>query len=175
MDPILRTSRLTRRALSPEDAAATARIMSPAIARWTGSWTGVETADDVGGRIARGLEAERAGRQLMRAITLSGTGELIGWAGVMRLEAEPERGSLGYWIGEAWFGQGYAKEAARAVLEAAWTALDLQVVEAAAQVANLASHRILLGLGLQPMGRRMEFASARGAADLCDWYELRRA
>jgi len=38
----------------------------------------------------------------------------------------------------------------------------------------VASHRILLGLGMRHMGRREEFAVARGAADLCDWYELRR-
>jgi ribosomal-protein-alanine N-acetyltransferase len=174
MDPILRTARLTLRPLSSKDAAATARIMSPAIARWTGSWTGVETAQTIGERIARSLQAERSRRHFMRAVTLTATGELIGWAGVMRLDAEPERGSLGYWIGEAWFGQGYAKEAARAVLDAAWAALDLQVIEGAVQVPNLASHRILLGLGLRRMGQRQEFASARGAADLCDWYEIRR-
>jgi RimJ/RimL family protein N-acetyltransferase len=92
----------------------------------------------------------------------------------MRTAAEPGRGSLGYWLGEAWFGQGYGKEAARAVLDAAWAALDLQVVEAAAQVGNTPSHKILEGLGMRHMGQRQEFATARGAADLCEWYELRR-
>jgi len=175
MDSILRTQRLTLRPLSAEDAAPSARIMSPAIARWTGSWTGVETAEEVGAKIKQSLEAERSGGRFMRAATLTGTGQLIGWVGVMRLKSEPERGSLGYWLGEAWFGQGYGKEAARATLDAAWDALDLQVIEAAVQVANTASHRILLGLGMRPMGQRMEFASARGVADLCEWYELRRA
>lgn len=174
MDSILRTPRLTLRPLSAGDAAPTARIMSPAIARWTGSWTGSETAQDVEGRIARTLEAERAGRGFMRAATLSGTGELIGWVGVTRTDAEPGRGSLGYWLGEAWFGRGYAKEAARAVLDAAWTVLDLKAIEGAAQVPNLASHRILLGLGMRHMGQREEFAIARGAADLCEWYEVGR-
>jgi ribosomal-protein-alanine N-acetyltransferase len=174
MHGLLRTPRLTLRPLMPEDAATSARIMSPAIARWTASWTGVETAEEVGGKIASSLEAERGGARLMRAITLAGTGELIGWAGVLRLGDDPERGSLGYWIGEAWFGQGYAKEAARAVVDAAWDALDIDVLEAAAQVGNHASHRILLGLGMRNMGQREEFARARGASDLCDWYELRR-
>jgi [ribosomal protein S5]-alanine N-acetyltransferase len=174
MDTTLPTARLTLRPLTPDDAAPSARIMSPAIARWTGSWTGVETAEEIEGRIVRSLEAERAGQRLMRAVALTGTGELIGWVGVMRLAAEPERGSLGYWLGEAWFGQGYGKEAARAAVEAAWAALDLQVIEAVAQVPNTASHRILLGLGMTHMGQRMEFARARGVADLCAWYELRR-
>lgn len=174
MDTILRTARLTLRPLEADDAAPSARIMSPAIGRWTGSWTGVETADKIGERIAHSLEAEREGNRLMRAVTLGGTGELIGWVGVMRLKTEPGRGSLGYWLGEAWFGQGYGKEAARAVVDAAWAALDLEAIEAVAQVGNVASHRILLGLGMRHMGQRMEFAPARGVADLCEWYEVRR-
>ena len=174
MDSILRTARLTLRPLSPDDAAPSARMMSPAIARWTGAWTGAETAEEVGERIARSLEAEQAGRRFMRAACLTETGELIGWVGVVRLDADPRRGSLGYWFGEAWFGQGYGKEAARAVFDASWDALDVHVIEAAAQVANPASHRILLGLGMRPMGQRMELATARGAADLCEWYELER-
>jgi ribosomal-protein-alanine N-acetyltransferase len=171
---LLRTERLTLRPLSLDDAEATASIMSPAIARWTASWTGSETTLQVAERIARTLEAERSGRRFMRAATLTATGELIGWVGVLRLDADPERGSLGYWIGEAWFGQGYTTEAARAVVDAAWDALDLQVIEGVAQIGNLASHRILLGLGMSHMGQREEFAPARGAADLCEGYELRR-
>lgn len=174
MQILLRTRRLTLRPLTPADAEPTARIMSPAIARWTGSWKGLETAEEVGERIERALAAERSGSSFNRAMIITGTGELIGWTGVRRSDAEPGRGALGYWIGEAWFGQGYAKEAARAVVEAAWDALDLQVIEGLAQVANLASHRILLGLGMRHLGRREEFATARGAADLCEWYELRR-
>ena len=174
MQSLLRTERLILRPLTPGDAGPTARIMSPAIARWTGSWTGSETPDQVGERIARNLEAERAGRSFVRVAVRTRTAELIGWIGVVRLDAEPARGSLGYWIGEAWFGQGYAKEAARAAVDAAWDALDLKVIEAAAQVPNLASHAILRGLGMRHMGQRDEFATARSAADLCDWYELRR-
>jgi len=174
MDATLHTERLTLRPLSIGDAAPSTRIMSPAIARWTGSWTGVETAEEIEGRIVRSLEAERDGGRLMRAVILTGTGELIGWVGVVRTAAEPERGSLGYWLGEAWFGQGYGKEAARATVDAAWDALDLRVIEAVAQVGNTASHRILKGLGMKHRGQRHEFATARGVADLCEWYELRR-
>lgn len=174
MPDLLRTERLTLRPLALQDAEPSARMMSPAIGRWTGAWTGTETADEVRERIARSLEAERDGRRFMRAACLTTTGELIGWVGVLRLDQEPRRGSLGYWFGEAWYGQGYGKEAARAMADAAWEALDIDVLEAAAQVANEASHRILLGLGMRHRGRREEFAVARGAADLCDWYEIER-
>jgi ribosomal-protein-alanine N-acetyltransferase len=148
--------------------------MSPAIARWTGSWKGVETPEEVGERIERYLAGERSGSSFNRAMVVTETGELIGWIGVRRSDAEPSRGALGYWIGEAWFGRGYTREAARAVVDAAWDALDLEVIEGLAQVPNLASHRILKGLGMRQVGRREEFATARGASDLCEWYELRR-
>ncbi|HEY4029359.1 MAG TPA: GNAT family N-acetyltransferase [Caulobacteraceae bacterium] len=174
MDSILHTARLTLRPLDAGDAAPSARIMSPAIARWTGSWTGSETAEAVQQRIDRYLDSERSGVSFNRAMVVTATGALIGWIGVRRLDAEPERGSLGYWLGEAWFGLGYTKEAARAIVDAAWDALGVEVLEGAAQVANLASHKVLLGVGMRHMGQRQEFATARGAADLCDWYELRR-
>ncbi len=174
MRDLLKSGRLILRPLTLEDAGPTARMMTPAIARWTGAWTGSETAEEVGERIGRSLEAERAGRRFMRAACLAETGDLIGWVGVLRLDDDPKRGSLGYWFGEAWYGRGYGKEAARAMTEAAWAVLDIDVMEAAAQVGNIASHRILLGLGMRHMGRREEFAVARGSADLCDWYELRR-
>jgi [ribosomal protein S5]-alanine N-acetyltransferase len=174
MQSSLRTERLILRPLTLGDAEPTARMMSAAIARWTGAWTGAETADEVGERIAHNLEAEQSGRRFMRAVCVAQTGELIGWIGVLRLDDDPKGGSLGYWLGEAWYGRGYAKEAARAMVDASWAALDIDVLEAAAQVANVASHRILLGLGMRHMGRREEFAVARGAADLCEWYELKQ-
>ncbi len=175
MDPILRTERLILRPLSLDDAAPTARLMTDAIARWTGSWTGRETAQSVAARLQRYGDAEAAGRSLNLAATLRATGELIGWMGVARLEGDPRRGSLGYWIGEPWFGQGYTREAVRALVPYAFEALDIDVIEAAAQTANIASLAVLRGLGMRHRGQREEFATARGAADLCDWFELDRS
>lgn len=174
MDATLRTARLHLRPLSAGDAGESARLMSPAIARWTGSWTGVETQAQVAERIRKYLETEARGFAVSRAVTLAATGDLIGWFGVRRLDDRPERGALGYWIGEAFFGQGYTREGVRALVPHAFEALDLQVIEAAAQTANTASLAVLRGLGMRHMGQRMEFASARGAADLCDWFELER-
>src|ERR1700761_4822472 len=112
MPSLLTTERLILRPLTPGDAEPTARIMSPTIARWTGAWKGSETADEVSERIASSLGAEQAGRRLMRAVCLAQTGELIGWIGVLRLD-DPKRGSLGYWLGEAGGGRGYAQGAGR--------------------------------------------------------------
>ena len=174
MDAILHTERLTLRPLSPADAEPTARIMSDAVARWTGSWTGHETSDSVSPRIARHAEANAAGQSVDRAAVIAATGELIGWLGVRRSDQDPRRGMLGYWIGEPWFGQGYTREAVRALVPYAFEALDLDVIYAFAQTTNTASLAILRGLGMRHMGQQEHFAAARGVSDLCDFFELDR-
>ena len=174
MDRILTTSRLTLRPLSSTDAEATARLMTPGIARWTGSWIGAETPERVGERIEHYLSAERAGLGFNRAAVITATGALIGWIGVRRSDTEPRRGAIGYWIGEAYFGHGYTREAARAILDAAWSELNLDVIEGGAQLANAASIAVLKGLGMRYVGEREEFATARGSSDLCAFYEIER-
>jgi RimJ/RimL family protein N-acetyltransferase len=174
MDETLRTERLTLRPLSPSDAAETVRLMTPEIARWTGSWIGEETVERVAERIRLNRETEARGFAVSRVANLTATGEMLGWMGVRKLDADPRRGALGYWIGEAWFGRGYTSEAVRALVPYAFEALDLKVIEAAAQTANAASLAVLRGLGMRHMGQRLEFAPARGAPDLCDWFELVR-
>ena len=174
MHPIIQTERLILRPLRASDAEPTARLMTPGIARWTGSWIGAETVERVAGRIERYLETERAGLGFNRVMVLRGAGALIGWIGVRKSDIEPHRGSLGYWIGEAYFGRGYAREAARAILDAAWDALDVSVIEAAAQTANAASLAILRGLGMSHTGQREEYAVARASQDLCEHFELER-
>ena len=174
MSAILVTDRLVLRPLSLDDAGPTARLMTPGIARWTGSWTGENTAQDVADRILRQQQTEARGFALNRAAVLKATGELIGWMGVRRSDEQPERGALGYWIGEAWFGQGYTREAVRVLVPHAFKVLDIAVMEAAAQTGNAASLAVLRGLGMRHMGQREEFATARGASDLCDWFELDR-
>ncbi len=174
MDRILATDRLILRPLSPADAEPSARLMTPDIARWTGSWRGDETASEIAERIARYDEPTQRDVTFNRAAVLKATGDLIGWIGMRKLDAEPRRGALGYWIGEPYFGQGYTREAARAVLAAAWEALDLDVVEGVAQLPNAGSIAILRGLDMRHVGQRQEFASARGKSDLCECYEIER-
>jgi ribosomal-protein-alanine N-acetyltransferase len=174
MSELIHTQRLLLRPLTLDDAEPTARLMTPGIARWTGSWTGETSAEAVAERIGRYLDAERRGADLHRAIEQKEDGVLLGWIAVRGGEQDPRRASLGYWIGEAFFGQGYTKEAARALLAYAWTTRDVDVIEGVAQVANTASLAVLRGLGMRHIGQRMEPAPARGVSDLCDVYEFER-
>jgi RimJ/RimL family protein N-acetyltransferase len=64
--------------------------------------------------------------------------------GISGAEAE-----LGYWLGKAWWGQGYATEAAGALIQFAWRALRLTRLNAGRAADNLASGRVLTKLGFQ--------------------------
>jgi ribosomal-protein-alanine N-acetyltransferase len=174
MHEMIQTARLILRAPEAADAAPLARLMTDGIARWTGSWKGTVTPEEVAEKIDLYLATELRGFALNRTAVIRETGEIIGLIGVRRLDDNPARGAIGYWIGEAWFGRGYAKEAARAVLDAAWDALPVEIIEGAVQLPNAASHAVLKSLGMAYVGERDEFASARGCADRCAVYEIRR-
>jgi ribosomal-protein-alanine N-acetyltransferase len=174
MSELIQTERLLLRPLTLDDAEPTAQLMTPGIARWTGSWKGQASAEEVAERIERYLQAAGRGSDLHRAIERTQDGALLGWIAVRRDQGDPRRASIGYWIGEAFFGQGYTKEAAGALLAHAWTALDVDVIEGVVQTANAASLAVLRRLGMRRVGQRMEYASARDVSDLCEVYEIVR-
>jgi RimJ/RimL family protein N-acetyltransferase len=76
-----------------------------------------------------------------------GSGTIIGVCGVERHdEARPE---LGYWIGTQYWGQGYATEAARAVIDHAFSEIGCEELHSGARVNNPASRRVLEKCGFQ--------------------------
>ncbi len=83
-------------------------------------------------------------------ITLPGAhgSRLIGCIGLAQFGAEME---LGYWLGQPFWGQGFATEAARAVLSLA-QALGHRRVIATPFVDNAGSARVLAKAGFRPTG-----------------------
>lgn len=66
-------------------------------------------------------------------------------------------GHLGYCLAEEYWGQGYAAEAASAVLSVIWLCPDVQRVEAYCHVQNLRSARVLEKVGLRYFGLEPAF------------------
>ncbi len=70
---------------------------------------------------------------------------------------------LGYWLGRAYWGHGYASEAANAVLEFAFGWLALPYVRAGFITENTASGRVLEKAGFLATHRYRKFHDVRGA------------
>lgn len=78
------------------------------------------------------------------------SGALIGIAGIARLNGNaPE---LGYWLGVPFWGHGYATEAARAVIDHAFTEIGCEQLQSGARISNPASRRVLEKCGFQWCG-----------------------
>ena len=84
-------------------------------------------------------------------ITRASDAALIGCIGIDRTEAFEDGAELGYWIARPYWGQGYASEAGRAVLQIAKT-LGYTRVMAAHFLDNPASGKVLQKLGFEPTG-----------------------
>jgi [ribosomal protein S5]-alanine N-acetyltransferase len=80
-------------------------------------------------------------------VVIEREGAFLGWAGLSRWNPDHRSASLGYCLGEAAWGRGYATEAARALLAWAFDALPLNRVQAEADTRNAASARVLEKLG----------------------------
>lgn len=95
------------------------------------------------------------------AITLTGGGTLVGAVGLI-LDPENDSAELGYWVGREHWGNGFATEAARAVLAWAFPSLDLHRVHASHFPRNPASGRVLEKIGMSHEGRLREHVKKWG-------------
>lgn len=171
---VIVTERLVLRHPEEGDAAAVAGLMSPEISRWLASWPPCVDATDAGRRIADAQGDIRTGRGLHWVIERREGSRVVGWVRVTRDGADPARGELGFWLGTAFHGAGYATEAGRAALRAAFDRLGLRVVEGGAQPSNVGSIRVMQRLGMTPAGERQVWAAARQRHERCVYYEVER-
>ncbi len=88
-----------------------------------------------------------AHEELIWAITLKNTGELVGAIGLTFAEAH-ERAELGYWVGRPFWNHGYASEAAQAVIACSFRTLGLNRVQAHHMATNPASGRVMEKAGM---------------------------
>lgn len=137
----LETPRLILRELRDDDAPAVHAYGSDAdVVRYL-DW-GPNTPEDT----ARFLATARAARDALPrtashlAIVLKTTGHLVGGCRIEVRNAASGAGDLGYVLGRAYWGQGYAIEAARALVGFGFESLALHRIWATCDVRNEASH-----------------------------------
>ncbi len=81
---------------------------------------------------------------------------------------------LGYWLGTAHWGQGFATEAARAVIDFFFEETDHELLYAGARVSNPASRNILEKCGFQWSGVELHRFEALGSSSPVDCFRLSR-
>ncbi|MET4923891.1 GNAT family N-acetyltransferase [Streptomyces sp. PSRA5] len=147
----IRTPRLLLRRWTDDDLAAMAEINSdPQVMRWIGDGS-VRDLDETAEDIERWEEEwDEEGFGLF-AIELLASGEMIGFAGLSVPEYLPEvlpDVEISWRLGAQFWGQGYASEAAHAVLEFALQDRGLERVVAVNRMGNDESENVLRKLDL---------------------------
>ena len=154
--PILQTPRLRLRPFEAGDADALFALQSDArVLRYWDSppWTDRSRADDF--IVAcRAMEEDGSGARF--AIETHADSAFIGWCTMFRWNPRYRSLGIGYCFVESAWGQGYATEATRAMLQWAFDTLDLNRVDADLDTRNGASAKVLEKLGFQREGLKRE-------------------
>lgn len=106
------------------------------------------------------------------SVTLAATGQFIGCAGL-----ENSRGNgleIGYWIGQPFWGKGYATEAAQALVDVAFRNTEIDELRASCRVSNAASRRVIHKCGFQFAGQGIITSIVAGQVT-AEHYHLDRA
>jgi [ribosomal protein S5]-alanine N-acetyltransferase len=160
--PTLHSARLSLRPFADADVDALFALQSNAtVLRYWDSppWTELARAEQFV-ETCRTMSEEGTGARL--AIDRASDDTFIGWCSLTRWNKDFRSASLGYCFNEAAWGHGYATEAARAVLEWAFDALDLNRVQAVTDTRNVASARVLEKVGFVREGTLREDCIVNG-------------
>jgi RimJ/RimL family protein N-acetyltransferase len=152
----IRTRRLELRPFAPVDAVAMHRVYAdPDVMRYVGRGPVRDLAGTAAMLEAYAEHQRRHGFSCWAILERDGD-EPIGDAGLFLAGGIGPDIELGYTLGLAWWGRGYATEASEACLRAA-AALKLTRVVAMTDPGNVASQHVLEKLGLRPDGTRMAY------------------
>jgi RimJ/RimL family protein N-acetyltransferase len=99
-------------------------------------------------------------------------GEVIGACGLDLRNGGPE---IGYWLGAPFWGNGYATEAVRALIDHAFGEHGYPALHAGARISNPASRRVLEKCGFQWTGVGLCRIRAIGSSVPLDRFRLERA
>ena len=166
MTALMHSRRLTFRALQPADAVR--------IADLAGAW---EVAS-MTGRIPYPYSAEEAQHWVSGLAAgeivfgIERSGELIGLCGyTANTDGSAE---IGYWIGQPYWGNGYATEAAQRIMDYGFTKGGVRRFVCSHFVENPGSQRVIAKLGFRLLGHCSGWCAARGMEMPALMYERRR-
>ena len=120
-------------------------------------WTG-RSAEDVRDFVRMFLDQQQAKprTKFQLAITLQSTGQLIGSCGIRMKSADANAADIGFELDPLHWGQGFAIEAAAAILKFGFAELQLHRIWAWCNAENQGSIHVLERLGMRREGRFRE-------------------
>ena len=160
--PTIETARLRLRPVTAQDAGALFALHSkPHVLRYWDAppWTDPARADRFV-EASRQLADDGTGARL--AIDRRQDGSFVGWCSLTRWNPTFRSAGITYCLDDTAWGQGYATEAARALLVWAFDALDLNRVQTEVDTRNVASARVLEKLGFVREGTLREDCVVEG-------------
>ena len=173
--PVLETERLVLRAPRLEDAEKIAMLANDRrIAENTARIPHPYTRADAEAFLAA---ANRSDRETTFLIALPNN-TVIGGCALELREGPGTAGlmpELGCWLGVPYWGRGYATEAVRALIDHAFTGLELEALQAGARVTNPASRRVLEKCGFQWTGVGLYRIRALKSSAPIDRFRLERS
>ncbi|MBP3951591.1 GNAT family N-acetyltransferase [Bacillus suaedae] len=144
----LETNRLLLQSLQLSDAARIEELASDVdVAKTTATIPHPYPKDSAGMFIEKMLEDEKKGDIAIFAVKLKESNELIGVIN-LKISKDHQRAELGYWIGKAYWNQGFGTEATKKLVTYGFDRLNLNKIMAAAFVHNPGSWRIMEKSGL---------------------------
>ncbi len=103
------------------------------------------------------------------------SGSFIGWSGLRLNQGENEIVNgfdkfidIGYRFIPKFWGKGYATESSFATLEYGFKEMDYEIIYGAAEIANVASNKVLQKIGLQ-FSNKFMYGNIP-----CNWYQLKK-
>jgi ribosomal-protein-alanine N-acetyltransferase len=150
--PTLRTAHLLLGSFSPEDATELQRLAGAReIADTTVSIPHPYDLDHALAWIGQQRRETVRGRATNFAIRLL-AGTLIGCVGLRDIDPEHQQAELGFWIGREWWGRGFAREAAAAMIQFGFDSLGLNRICAHHMVRNPPAGKVLQAVGMRQEG-----------------------
>ena len=172
--PTLRTQRLVLRPFARADAPIVQRLAGAAAVADTTLAIPHPYEDGMAEAwIASHAPAYAQGENVVFAIT--DRDGLLRGAINLRLEPQHARGELGYWIGEPYWGHGYATEAVTAVIAYGFAALGLNRLEARHLSRNPASGRVMQKAGMRHEGQQRQQVRKQGRFEDLEYYGILRS
>ncbi len=156
LTPTLHTARLLLRPFTEADTDAIFALLSnPRVLRYWDAppW---KTRAQAARFIARCKQSEEDGSRVPLAMMRNLDNAFIGWCSLQNVDAVYRSALLGYCLDEPAWGQGFATEAASALLDWAFSNMNLIRIQSEADTRNAASDRVLQKLGFMREGTLRE-------------------